>query len=198
MNLLSIVVTVQGQHKSNKQTESLLIDAPKLKELNFDLSTGGLDVASGLETYYVIKSNREHPELSEGLGWTYQHHPDMAVWHGRLYVGWNSCKMDEDTWPSRELLSSAVNGKDWTKPIEMFPQGVSIPLRMYFYLAPNGRMLLIAGIRKNQKRIKERNKNSLVVRELLADHSLGEVFTLKSPDENTSKYPLPFEKSKDK
>lgn len=55
-----------------------------------------MKVASGLETYYVIRSNREHPELSEGLGWTYQHHPDIAVWHGRFYDGWNSCKIDEE------------------------------------------------------------------------------------------------------
>lgn len=197
---LSTFVAVQGQttpNVINDKTESIRIDAPELKNLNFDLSTGGLKIAPGLETYYVIRSNKEHPEQAEGLGWTYQHHPDIAVWHGRLYVGWNSCKIDEDTWPSRELLSSSVNGKEWTKPIEMFPQGISTPLRMYFYLAPNGRMLLIAGLRKNQERTKERDKNSLVVRELLADHSLGDIFTLKSPDESTSKNPLPYDKSQD-
>jgi hypothetical protein len=198
---LSSFAAVQGQNKPNvinDPTEIIRIVAPELKNLNFDLSTGGLKVASGLETYLVIRSNREHPELAEGLGWTYQHHPDIAVWHGRLFVGWNSCQMDEDTWPSRELISSSVNGKDWTKPTEMFPQGVSTPLRMYFYLSPNRRMLLIAGLRKNQERTKERDKNSLVVREILADHSLGNIFTLKSPDEFTSKYPLPYDKSPDK
>lgn len=198
---LSTFVAAHGQNKSiviKDSTESVYIDAPELKNLDFDQSTGGLQVAPGLETYYVIRSNREHPELADGTGWTYQHHSDIAVWQGRLYVGWNSCEIDEDTWPSRELLSSSVNGKDWTKPIEMFPQGVSTPLRMYFYLAPNGRMLIIAGFRENHERTKERDKNSLVVRELLSNHTLGNVFTLKSPPEFSSKHPLIFEKSPDK
>ncbi len=198
---LSTFVVVQGQNKSNvikDPIETICIKAPQLKNIDFDRSTGGLKVAPGLETYYVIRSNREHPELADGTGWTYQHHSDIAVWQGRLYVGWNSCEIDEDTWPSRELLSSSVNGKDWTKPIEMFPQGVSTPLRMYFYLAPNGRMLIIAGFRENHERTKERNKNSLVVRELFSDHTLGKIFTLKSASELSSKYPLIFEKSPDK
>jgi hypothetical protein len=202
INIFLVTFTaVQGQttaKASNDKAESICIDAPELKNLNFTLSTGGLKIAPGLETYYVIRSNKEHPEHAEGLGWTYQHHPDIAVWHGRLYVGWNSCNVDEDTWPSRELLSSSVNGKEWTKPMEMFPQGMSTPLRMYFYLSPKGRMLLIAGLRKNQERTKERDKNSLVVRELRADHSLGEIFTLRSVNESNSKNPMPYNKSQDK
>ena len=112
---------------AEKGGEPLRIDAPELNKLNFDLSTGGLPIAPGLETYTVIRSDKEHPERAEGLGWTYQHHPDMAAWHGRLYVGWNSCERDEDSWPSRELYSSSTNGKEWAKPAEMFPQGVSRP-----------------------------------------------------------------------
>ena len=42
--LLSTFEEVQGQNKSNvinDPTEPILIDAPELKNLNFDLSTGG-------------------------------------------------------------------------------------------------------------------------------------------------------------
>ena len=178
---------------TGNQREVLRIDAPELARLNFDLSTGGLPIAPGLETYTVIRSDREHPERAEGLGWTYQHHPDIAAWHGRLYVGWNSCERDEDGWPSRELYSSSTNGKAWAKPAEMFPQGVSTPLRMYFFLAPNGRMLVIAGLRMNHDRTSERTKGPLVVRELRADHSLGDVFTLRAPAQAVPNQPPQYD-----
>ena len=157
------------------------IDAPELTKLNFEVSTGGLPVAPGLESYVVIRADKEHPENADGRGWTYQHHPDMAAWHGRLYVGWNSCERDEDVWPSRELISSSTDGKTWSKPAEMFPQGISTPLRMYFFRAPNGRMLVIAGLRVSEEKLAERKKGGIVVRELRPDHSLGAVFTLRPP-----------------
>ncbi|MCX6333754.1 MAG: exo-alpha-sialidase [Bacteroidia bacterium] len=177
--------------------DPIRIDAPELLNLNFDLSTGGLPVVDGLETFNVIRSDREHPENAEGLGYTYQHHPDIAVWHGRMYVGWNSCERDEDVWPSRELISSSVNGRDWTKPAEMFPQGISTALRMYFYLAPNGRMLIIAGLRKNHDKLNERTKGPLVVRELRNDHTLGDVFTLRAPSEPVPGQPNLYSLSRD-
>ena len=183
---------------AEKGGEPLRIDAPKLAKLNFDLSTGGLPVAPGLETYTVIRSDREHPERAEGLGWTYQHHPDMAAWHGRLYVGWNSCERDEDAWPSRELYSSSTNGNDWAEPAEMFPQGVSTPLRIYFYLAPNGRMLVIAGLRVSHDRTSERKKGALVVRELRAYHALGGVFTLRAPAQAVPNQPPRYDTSAEK
>ena len=194
-------LTTQAADQSvvaEKGGEPLRIDAPKLAKLNFDLSSGGLPIAPGLETYTVIRSDREHPERAEGLGWTYQHHPDIAAWHGRLYVGWNSCERDEDAWPSRELYSSSTNGRDWAKPAEMFPQGVSTPLRMYFFLAPNGRMLVIAGLRVSNDRTSERTKGGLVVRELRSDHSLGEVFALRAPPHAVPSQPPRYDTSADK
>jgi hypothetical protein len=177
--------------------EPLRIDAPALAKLDFKLSTGGLPVAPGLETYTVCRSDREHPESAEGLGWTYQHHPDIAAWHGRLYVGWNSCQRDEDTWPSRELISSSADGRTWSKPAEMFPQGVSTALRMYFFHAPNGRMLVIAGLHADDKNDGEKVTGGIVVRELRADHSLGDVFTLRPPDQLVTHSPPPFAASAD-
>jgi hypothetical protein len=198
---LTLGLTAQASAPSTdalRQHEPLRIDAPELTKLNFELSTGGLPIAPGLETYTVIRSDSEHPERAEGLGWTYQHHPDIAAWHGRLYVGWNSCQRDEDTWPSRELYSSSTDGKTWAKPQEMFPQGVSTPLRMYFFLAPNGRMLVIAGLRVSRERTSERTKGPLVVRELRVDHSLGDVFTLRPPTQAVPNQPPAFATSTDK
>jgi hypothetical protein len=105
----------------------------------------------------------------------------MAGWKGRLYVGWNSCERDEDVWPSRELYSTSIDGVTWTDPQEMFPQGVSTCLRMYFYLARNGRMLMIAGKRVGTDETNEDTKGGLVVREICPDHTLGSIHTLQNP-----------------
>lgn len=174
-------------------SDTLVIDAPELSQLNFSNSTGDLPVAPGLETYTVIRADKEHPEQADDRGWTYQHHPDLAAWHGRLYVGWNSCQQDEDVWPSRELISSSADGKTWSKPVEMFPQGISTPLRMYFFLAPNGHMLVIAGLRMDHEKLSEDKKGPLVVRELLADHTLGPVFTLRAPKQGPPRQPALFD-----
>ena len=180
------------------ESDPIRIVAPEFASLNFDLSTGGLPVAPGLETYTVCRADREHPEKAEGLGYTYQHHQDIAVWHGRMYVGWNTCEKDEDVWPNREVYSTSENGKNWAKPKEMFPQGVSTPLRMYFFLAPNGRMLIIAGLRENYENLSERKKSGVVVREIHSDHTLGDVFTLRGFGQPVPNQPPMFDTSGDK
>lgn len=189
---------VEQSLEATNRDELLRIDAPELAHLNFNLSTGGLPVAPGLETYTVCRSDKDHPETADGLGWTYQHHPDLAGWHGRLYVGWNSCVRDEDVPPSRELISSSADGKTWSKPVEMFPQGVSMASRMYFFLAPNGRMLVIADAGVNRE-LKEKRENwGMVVRELRADHSSGDVFTLRVGGKVATNPPPMFTTSADK
>jgi len=178
--------------------DPIRINAPGLENLDFSLSTGGLPVVPGVETYTICRADREHPAKAEGYGYTYQHHQDIAAWHGRLYVGWNTCKIDEDEWPSREVYSISVNGKDWSKPVEMFPQGISTPLRMYFYLATNGRMLLIAGLRENHESLSERKKSGIVVREIYANHTLGDVYTLRNVKEKVENQPPMFETATDR
>lgn len=160
-------------------TMPIVISGPEQQQL--DLSKVGAGIASlkGVQTYPVFRADREHPEASDGKGWTYHHHPDLACWKGRLYVGWNSCEKDEDTWPSRELYSTSSDGMKWSAPAELFPQGVSTPLRMYFFHAPNKRMLAIAGYRVNHEKTEERLKGPLVVREIRADHTLATVFALQ-------------------
>lgn len=173
------------------------ITGPELGKLDYSRTDAGLRPVEGVKTSIVIKADKEHPETSDGLGWTYHHHPDLAVWKGRLYVGWNSCEKDEDTWPSRELLSTSTDGEHWSKPTEMFPMGVSTPLRMYFYLASNGRMLVIAGLRLNHEPLKEENKGPLVVREIKADHTLGPVYTLQAPPTPVENQPASYETAPD-
>ena len=177
--------------------EPIQIAAPELAKVNFDRTDGGLAPVPGLQTFVVFRANHEHPELADGRGWTYDHHPDLACWQGRLYVGWDSCEKDEDTWPSRELYSTSVDGRTWTPAAELFPQGISTALRMYFFHAPNGRMLVIAGLRVSHDKLNERTKGGLVVREIKADHSLGEVFALRPALKTVPGQPADFEMAPD-
>src|SRR5689334_22445660 len=123
------------------------IDGPEQSLVDPALADAGLPPAVGVRSYCVFRASKAVPEIADRRGWTYHHHVDMAGWRGRRYVGWNSCERDEDIWPSRELFSTSIDGATWSDPQEMFPQGVSTPLRMYFFHAPNGRMLVIAGLR---------------------------------------------------
>lgn len=138
---------------------------------------GGLPPLPGVQSFCVFRASRDtRPDT--GYGWTYHHHIDMACWHGRLYVAWNTCEKDEDRWPSRELYATSLDGALWTDPRELFPQGVSAPLRMYFYLA-RGKLLAIASMRLDTEDTREELKTGLVVREITPRHELGEVFALR-------------------
>lgn len=155
-----------------------IVDAPKI---DLSRTDGGLAPIPGMENIQVFRASRIRPELAEGKGYTYNHHPDLAVWHGRFYVAWDSGAKDEDTWPARELFSTSTDGRRWTSPAELFPEGVSTPMRLYFFHAPNGRMLAFSGLRVGHEKTDEDTKGPLVVREIRADHSLGPVFTLRPP-----------------
>jgi sialidase-like protein len=172
--LLSILVTTQLALAD----DPIHIDAPELAKLDNALPDGGLPPVVGVRNIQVFRASRDALELSDGKGWTYNHHQDMACWKGRLYVAWTNGEVDEDVWPSREVYSTSEDGVTWSPPCELFPQGVSTSLRMYFFHAPNGRMLVIAGQRVSEEKLNEQTKRGAVVREIRADHSLGDVFTL--------------------
>src|SRR4051794_24002978 len=159
----------------------IIIQGPEQSQVDPALADAGLPIAVGVKSFQVFRASQA-TKPDNGKGWTYHHHVDMACWKGRLYVGWNSCERDEDVWPSRELYASSIDGQEWTEPAEMFPQGTSTCLRMYFYLASNGRMLIIAGLRRDTSDTEEDTKGGLVVRELRADHSLGPVYKLRKPE----------------
>jgi hypothetical protein len=158
----------------------LQIDGPEQSMLDANLPDGGLPPAVGVQSFQVFRASRDLKP--DGVGFTYHHHVDMACWRGRLYVAWNSCERDEDVWPSRELFSTSVDGAIWSPPSELFPQGLSTALRMYFFHAPNGRMLAIAGLRFDKADTDENKKGSLVVREIREDHTLGPPYLLQSFD----------------
>lgn len=166
----------------------VIIEGDETSRLDPTLADGGLPPMPGVENRCVFRATRSRPDLADQLGYTYHHHVDAAIWSDRLYVAWNSCERDEDVWPSRELLSTSLDGRTWTPPVELFPQGVSTALRMYFYLAPNQRMLVIAGLRTDTSDVEEDRKHGVVVREIDASHRLGDVFTLRGSSDSLPDY----------
>ena len=121
--------------------------ATSRSRIDFELPDGGLAAYPGVANIQVFRAARG----DDGKGWTYHHHVDLACWKGRLYLAWDTCEKDEDVWPSRELYATSADGVAWSEPAELFPQGLSTHLRMYFFRAPNGRMLAIAGLRASQR-----------------------------------------------
>ena len=162
--------------------DPIRIEGPEQSRLNDNLPDGGLPPVVGVRNFQVFRASRDDPEATDGKGFTYNHHVDIACWKGWLYVAWNNGQKDEDTWPAREMYSTSTDGISWSRPAELFPMGLSNPLRMYFYHATNGHMLAIAARRVVHGKITDVTQGGVVVRELLADHTLGPVGTLiKSP-----------------
>ncbi len=121
---------------------------------------GRLPHAVGTHHYQVLRANRTHPEEAVTIpGWTYSHQAYLAYWNGRFFLQYLSDELAEHTPPSRCMLTSSVNGKDWEPPVVVFPT-YSLPeirhgdyllpagtpavmhQRMAFYVAPNGKLLV--------------------------------------------------------
>ena len=119
--------------------DPLIIEGPEQSLVDPTLADAGLPPAVGVQSFQVFRASKAVPEITDGKGWTYHHHVDMACWKGRLYVGWNSCERDEDVWPSRELYSTSLDGRTWQRL--PFPE----PTDLTSVRALDGRTATVAG-----------------------------------------------------
>ncbi|MHC4646142.1 MAG: PA14 domain-containing protein [Planctomycetota bacterium] len=143
--------------------------------------------------FYYINS------LDDPPGFTYQHHVDIGIWKGLLYAVWDACPEDEHDAPRPLMYSTSADGFAWSEPKLLFPPGTNNAGRFNFYLASNGRMLVLT-----QSNIFNRksmmSKKTMLVRELYADHRMGDIYTLFGADRPpNSFYPYPplYYKSED-
>ena len=67
---------------------------------------GGLSPVVGVHNIQIMRANREHPAPENGMGWTYNHQPMMAYWHGRFYVHYLCDPKDEQGPPSHTLMQT--------------------------------------------------------------------------------------------
>ncbi len=111
---------------------------------------GGLRIAVGVKSWQAFRANREHPEQAEDSGWTYNHAPMLAYWNNRFWLEYLSGPVHENKGHGQTLLLSSADGVNWDKPIVAFPPyrmpdgTLAMPhQRMGWFVAPNGRLLLL-------------------------------------------------------
>lgn len=179
------------------------------------LHEGGFRYAIGTENIQVTRSNRSHPELCDGFGWTYNHAANITYWKGRFYLEYLSNPKDEQQPPGHTLLVTSVDGRHWGKPSVVFPvyqpptgispqkpyYGYIMHQRMGFYTAPNGRLLVVGFYGHSYNPFKEGGIGR-VVREVHEDGSLGPVYFIRYSshaawNESNTSYPF-YTSSKDK
>ena len=178
----------------------LTIKDQRLADVRFQ--DGALPHAMGVKTYQVMRANRAHPEWADGWGWTYNHAPMLAWYHGRFYLEYLSNPVDEHEVPGHTLLTTSDNGLDWSFPQVIFPvieaptwqyKGPRTPQltdpirtvahqRMGFYHAPNGVLLALCfyGIIHDRKRSMPCDGWGVgrAVRRIFPDGALGDIHFL--------------------
>jgi hypothetical protein len=211
--LAGISVSVQAQEVVNYTGTTLS---------NVDYHHGQLRPAIGVHNIQVLRANREHPEKSDGFGWTYNHAPMLAYWNNTFYLQYLSNPAGEHIPPGQTLLITSKDGRQWSKPSVIFPPykipdgvqkegrpGVSKDLyavmhqRMGFFVSRKNRLLTLAyyGIAMDAKDDPNDGHGiGRVVRELLPDGTYGPIYFIRhnaSWDQKKSAYPF-YTKSKDK
>ena len=189
---------------------------------NPDYHHGQLSPAVGVHNVQVLRANREHPEMADGFGWTYNHAPMLAWWNNAFYLEYLSDSVGEHTPPGHTLLVTSKDGTHWTKPVVIFPKyrvpdgttqegetAVAKDLyavmhqRMGFYVSEDKRLLAFAyyGICLNPKDGPNDGKGiGRVVCEIYQDGSFGPVYFIRYNhgwSEKNTDFPF-YTKSKDK
>ena len=159
---------------------------------------GGLSPVVGVHNIQIMRANREHPAPENGMGWTYNHQPMMAYWHGRFYVHYLCDPKDEQVPPSHTLMQTSRDGYTWTTPVMLFPEydvpeGFTKPgiedaahnmkavmhQRMGFYVSTDDRLYAIGsyGVCLSKKdHNNDGNGIGRVIREVKDDGTLGKIY----------------------
>ena len=161
--------------------------------VDLDRHDGGLSPAIGVELIQVMRANRTHPEWAEGFGFTYNHAPMICYWNGKFHVEWLSNTYGEQCPPGHTQVATSTDGRTWSKPQVVFPiyyfdvppfrnstsePGTAIMhQRMGFYVAPNGRLLVLGFYGWNNPF--GPGGVGRVVREVHKDGSYGPIYFIK-------------------
>ena len=179
-------------------------DALPLQYLGPDLPDkqapdGLLIYSPGVQNIHVARANRKYPPpfpagTENEKGWTYQHHVGMGEWKGKLYGIWDMTHVGEDNPPVRVVYATSDDGFNWTPPKDLYPFNKAYNSRFYFFHSSNDRMLVFASGWYPTNNVAEDRKVRLYVREITADHKLGEIYTLIKP---AAGHPPAYTESKD-
>ena len=90
--------------------------------VNVDYHNGQLTPVVGVHNMQIFRANRQHPELADGFGFTYNHAPMLCYWNNTFYVEYLSDKTGESVPPGQTLVITSKDGENWSKPTVVFPQ----------------------------------------------------------------------------
>jgi len=187
--LLMIVSFVMGQTQDDEKYMLKYISDDG--SANTDYHDGKIRPAVGTKNYQIMRANRTYPYLAEGLGWTYNHAPNLAYWNDHFVVHYLSNPMGEHKTPGVTLIATSENGINWETPRVVFPVYTLVDntdrkmkittdfmhQRMGFYVAPNGRLLAMGFYGEN-----DGDGIGRVVREIYEDFSFGPVYFIRVND----------------
>jgi len=175
------------------------------EKVNTNMTDGGLPWAVGVQSYQVLRSSRRYPTVSDGRGWTFHHAPMLAYWKGKFYVEFIASPVQENGLPTNVMMATSSDGRNWSMPEVIFPQWndykdpqhpilSQLHQRMGFYVAPNGKLLVIShyGLWDNEKN-KIFGGPGHVVREVHEDGSLGPIYFVRFGEGwSAANAPYPF------
>jgi hypothetical protein len=186
--ILCSFVFVNGQ---NPDDDLIIKYIGQDKIANSSYHDGQMRPAIGTQNYQILRANRTNPEMAEGTGWTYNHAPMLAYWNGHFICEYLSNPMGEHVPPGITLIAKSKDGMNWDKPQIAFPiyfttEVIDAELtvhnhfmhqRMGFYVAPNGKLLVMGHYGDNRG-----NSIGRVVREMHDDFTFGPIYFIRLSD----------------
>jgi hypothetical protein len=173
---------------------------------------GGLPHAVGVHHVQVYRATRS---ANDGTRGTYNHQPYLVWWRGRFHLHFLSARRAEHEAPTLTFWCSSADGYHWSAPEVAFPEyrlpafqleGTAYPAglsavmhqRMGFYVAPNGRLLMLGfyGICPDTNHSPNAgNGVGRVVREIRSDSTPGEIHFIRCNrhagfDERNTSFPF--------
>ncbi|WP_308990989.1 six-hairpin glycosidase [Mariniflexile litorale] len=219
-SIFSSVLLVCGSLMVEAQQDTIKYVGKTLS--NIDYHHGQLTPAVGVHATQIMRASREHPEKSDGFGWTYNHAPNIAYWNNTFFVQYLSDPVGEHIPPSQSFMLRSKDGENWSFPEVVFPpynipdgyvkEGVNavaknlkavMHQRMGFFTSSDNRFFTLAyyGIVMEPHDDPNDGKGiGRVIREVYKDGSLGPIYFIrhnKTWDASKSTYPF-YTKSKDK
>jgi len=168
---------------------------------------GGLRPVVGVHNIQVYRANRRAPAHADGLADTYVHAPMLCHWRGYFYLEYLSGPVNEHDHPTVTSLTRSADGVNWEPPRIAFP-ALDLPdgtktvahQRMGFYVAPDGRLLVLSFYGKAPSP-NDGTGLGRVVREVSPDGALGPIHVLRVNAKGAFpdfKFPFPaYRESKD-
>lgn len=188
------------------------IGQPKIVDQHYH--DGQLRPAVGVHSYQVLRANKTNPPEDDGSGNRYNHAPMLAYWNATFYLEYLGSEWKEHGTPTQTYLFSSKNGVDWDQPRLVFPaieyasgKFTIAHQRMGFYVAPNGRLLVLAFYGIPIGDVDSPNNGNGIgraVREIYKDNTFGPIHFIRAiphsdyPKEKTTRFYPWFENSEDK